>query len=92
MGTRTQNFFHSKASQRRRRNHIQGIKNSYGVWMEDVEEIAKVAVNYFDSLFNVGTCSQIDECLNTVPHKMTPDMQQTLSSDFTAEEIKAMLF
>ena len=57
-----------------------------------MEDIAKVASNYFDSLFNVGTCSQIDDCLNTVPHKMTPDMQQILSNDFIAEEIKAVLF
>uniref|UniRef100_A0A7N2M257 RNase H type-1 domain-containing protein n=1 Tax=Quercus lobata TaxID=97700 RepID=A0A7N2M257_QUELO len=38
------------------------------------------------------TCSQIDECLNTVSHKMTPDMQYILFNDFTADEIKAALF
>ena len=60
--------------------------------MEEREDIAEVATNYFDSLFNAGTCSQIDECLNTVSHKMTPDMQQILFNDFTADEIKAALF
>ena len=60
--------------------------------MEEKEDIVEVATNYFDSLFNAGTCSQIDECLNTVSQKMTPDMQQILFSDFTADEIKAALF
>ena len=60
--------------------------------MEEEEEIAVVAANYFDSLFNAGTCPQIDDCLSTVPHKLTPEMQQTLISEFTAEEIKAALF
>ena len=92
METRTQNYFHSKASQRRRRNHIQRIKNIDGVWMEEEEELAVVAADYFDSLFNVGTCPQIDDCLSTVPHKLTPKMQQTLTTEFTVEEIKAALF
>ena len=48
--------FHSKASQRRRRNHIHGIKNVNGEWVEEVEKIAEVVTNYFDSLFNVGVC------------------------------------
>ena len=39
-----------------------------------MEDIAEVATNYFDSLFNVGTYDQIDECLNVVEHRITPDM------------------
>ena len=60
--------------------------------MEEIEDIAGVATNYFDSLFNVGTCSQIDECLNIVPHRMALNMQQILSSEFSADEIKGALF
>ena len=60
--------------------------------MEEVEEIAKVATNYFDSLFNAGVCDQIQECLNAVEHRITPDMHQILSSEFTVDEIKVALF
>ena len=60
--------------------------------MEEEEEIVVVVANYFDSLFIAGTCSQIDDCLNTVPNKLTSKMQQTLTSDFIADEIKAALF
>ena len=83
---------HAKASQRRRRNRIQEIKNMDGNWVEEKEDIVEVAINYFDSLFSADACSQMDECLNTVLHKVTPDMQHILSSEFTADEIKIALF
>ena len=60
--------------------------------MEEEEEIAVVVADYFDSLFHAGTCPQIDDCHSTVPHKLIPEMQQTLTTEFTAEDIKAALF
>ena len=91
-GDKNTNFCHAQASQRRRRNHIQRIKNSEDSRVEDVEDIAKMAHDYFDSLFNVGTCDQIDECLSTVAKKVTPNMQKILYSDFSADAIKVVLF
>lgn len=52
-----------------------------------MEDVAKVAANYFESLFNAGTCHQIDDCLNMVTHKVTPNMQQLFSSDFTVDDL-----
>ena len=92
MKIKTQKFFHTKASQWRRRNHIQSTKNFDDCWVEEVDDIAKVANDYFANLFIAGTCSQIDDCLSAVPHKITPNMQQILTNDFTADEIKAALF
>ena len=57
-----------------------------------MEDISQVAIEYFETLFTAGTCSQVDDCLNTVEHKVTPNMHQILSSDFTTEEIKAAVF
>lgn len=34
----------------------------------------------------------MEECLNTVPHKVTSKMQKYLSRDYSADEIKATLF
>ena len=44
-GDKSTKFFHSKASQRQRRNFIQGIPTLEGVWVEEIEDVAKVAVN-----------------------------------------------
>jgi len=60
--------------------------------MEELEDIVKVASDYFDNLFCVGVCDQMKECLNAVPSKVTNDMQEILSSEISVEEIKVALF
>ena len=60
--------------------------------MEEVEDIARVAIDYFDNLFSTGSCQQMEECLSTVSARVTTDMQEMLSGDFTADEIKEAVF
>ena len=60
--------------------------------MEKLEEVVGVASAYFDNLFQAGTKDQMEECLNAVQSKVTDDMQEFLSSEFTAEEVKVALF
>ena len=60
--------------------------------MEEVEEVARVVVDYFDNLFSACSCQQMEECLNTVSAKVTTNMQEMLSGDFTADEIKEAIF
>ena len=63
-GDKNTRFFHSKASQRKWRNHIQSIKNAEDVWVEEESDIAGVALEYFETLFKAGTCERLEECLN----------------------------
>ena len=91
-GDRKTKFFHSKASQRRKRNFIHGIKNQHGNWVEDIGEVVEVAVNYFETNFHLGTCERMEECLNTVPQRMSTDMKEELSRSYSMEEVKAALF
>ena len=90
-GDRNTKFFHSKASQRRQRNYIEGIKNANGVWVEEVEEVAELAFDYFMNIFTAGTCDKMEECLNTVNHKITNDMLELLFRQYGSEEVKAAL-
>lgn len=48
-GDKNTKFFYSKASQRRRRNFIQGIRDQQQVWVEEINVIARVATNYFEA-------------------------------------------
>ena len=91
-GDKNTKFFHSKASQRCRRNFIHGITKSDGVWVEKIEEVAEVAVQYFEDLFSSGRCDRLEECLNAVNPRFSPDMLNILSNDFDAEEVKRAIF
>lgn len=55
-GDRNMKFFHHKASQRRSRNCIQRIRDAYNNWAENVEDIAGVALDYFQKMFTAGEC------------------------------------
>ena len=91
-GDRNTKFFHSKATQRRKKNHISGNQNAHGQWVEELEEVVDVATDYFNNLFSAGAANQMGECLNTVPSKVTDNMQEVLLGEFTAEEVKVALF
>ena len=91
-GDKNTKFFHSKASQRKRRNFIEGIRDQANNWVTKNDEIAEVAVNYFENIFKAGDCDRMEECLEAIHHRITPEMQYILSSDFSPEEIKAAVF
>lgn len=54
--------------------------------------MAEVVTNYFENIFNSGTCDHMEECLNTNSNEFTPEIQEVLSSEFIYEGIKVTLF
>ena len=60
--------------------------------MEESKDIAGVAISYFENMFRSGGCDWMEECLNTMPHKVTSEMQEYLSREYSADEIKVALF
>ena len=91
-GDKNTKFFHAKASQKRQRNFIQGLKNHDDIWVEEEEEIASVATRFFENIFKASDCDRLEECLAAVHPKVSPDMQDILSSEYSTKEIKAALF
>ena len=71
---------------------MQRLKDNDNNWVEDIQDIAGVATSYFQNMFRPGTCAQMEEWLNAVPHKITTEMHQLLTSDYSVDEIKAALF
>ena len=51
-----------------------------------------MAIEYFENIFRSGTCQRMEECLNAVQQKVTFDMQEALSREYSVEEVKAALF
>ncbi|XP_050241207.1 uncharacterized protein LOC126690119 [Quercus robur] len=78
--------------ERCKRNFIQGIQNQHGNWVEDIGEVAEVAINYFETIFHSGTYERMEECLNTVPQKMTTEITEELTRLYSVEEVKTALF
>ncbi|KAL9686596.1 hypothetical protein QQ045_030989 [Rhodiola kirilowii] len=50
-GDRNTSYFHAKATQRRKRNHIDRLKNHSGVTYESEPDIISIITNYFMNIF-----------------------------------------
>ena len=45
-----------------------GIKNTNGVWVEEAEEVAEVASDYFMNIFTAGTCDRMQALVGDELH------------------------
>ena len=86
-GDQNTKFFHSKASQRRKKNTISGIWDENGIWCDTNESIAATAIAYFEALFTTSNPCRIMEVTNTIPTKVMDEMNQGLIVAFTREEV-----
>lgn len=92
-GDKNTMWFHSKASQRKRKNSIEGIKDAQGRWVEDEEEIGMVAVEYFRSLFSSTRPDQnaLEEATQNIKARVTDNQRRELSCPFNKVEIEKAL-
>ena len=91
LGDRNTKYFHSKASDRRRKNTISCILDEEGNWHDSIDSIAEVAVSYFKNLYSSAYSTRISEVLDAIPTKVTEEMNQSLIKEFTREEIEIAL-
>ena len=90
-GERNTKYFHSKASERRKKNMIIGLWDEDGRWHETIEGIANTTISYFEKLYTTSLPTRIVEVTSTIPTKVTEEMNQILIRDFTMEEVEATL-
>ncbi|XP_024196455.1 uncharacterized protein LOC112199713 [Rosa chinensis] len=93
-GDRNTGFFHRKASNRRRKNTLNGLYDDMGVWCDDDAGMERVVSSYFSKMF---TASEVDYeameiTLNAMQPLVTQDMNELLCAEYTQEEIKTALF
>jgi hypothetical protein len=88
-GDRNTKFFHARANHRKWRNGIGGITNQNGRWVTKQNDIAQVAVQYFQAIFSTSnpTEEDISMVLNQITPSVTEEMNQILSKDFIAAEV-----
>ena len=90
-GDRNTAYFHSKASQRFRRNWILGLKNTQNEWCTEESQIKNIAVDYYQALFSSSSPSKLEKILNKVQPSVTEPMNLTLLKDFSREEVELAL-
>ncbi|KAL0014227.1 hypothetical protein SO802_001296 [Lithocarpus litseifolius] len=86
-GDKNTSFFHSKASQRYRRNKIEGIRDYNGNLCVDKEEISDLLVSYYQQLFTTSKPNGIKDVLEVVSHVITEEMNADLTREFTKADV-----
>lgn len=71
---RNTKVYHSKASQRRRRNYIKGLFDSNGVWCSQPSRVATIVVDFYQQLFSSNNPHDFEEVLEQIPQVVITDM------------------
>jgi hypothetical protein len=86
-GDKNSKFFHFKASQRHRKNTINFIQDSQGSHKTQNKDIHEVFLTYFNDIFTSSNPTNIQDAINVVANRVSPQMKDYLSQDFTAAEV-----
>lgn len=84
LGDKNTKYFHSCATQRKRRNKITIITNVFDQSVTVWKEIEVVFNNYYQNLFRSSTPTkvQIDTCIIQVEYSITPAINEQLLAQF----------
>ncbi|KAM1723207.1 hypothetical protein ACFX11_021819 [Malus domestica] len=91
-GDRNTRYFLQKISNRRQKNSIKGLFDANNTWCISSGDIEKVVVDYFSSMFKSNGEFPCDVILESVPKRVTQDMNRMLCADYSNIEIKEALF
>jgi exonuclease III len=86
-GDKNTNFFHQKASQCRRKNKIEAIKDAMNVTQTEKENIEEIFLNHFKLLFTTQKPNNILETTQVVQNRLNQDNHDFLKKEFTADEV-----
>ena len=85
-------FFHLRASQRKKRNKIFKLRKADGSLTEDVNEMKNLITTFYKDLYTLEGTQDMERVLQTVPVKVSNQMNEQLMKDFIEGEVKQTLF
>jgi hypothetical protein len=91
-GDKNTYFFHLRASRRRRKNQIKSLQLPDSRITQDKDELEEAANAFYDNLYSSEGVKNMEQVLNTVPHKVTDEMNKTLNALYSQDEVKKALF
>ena len=90
-GDRNTRFFHSKASQHYRGNYITKLHDANGGWCSSQVQVKATIVDFYQNLFTSSSPSNFEEVIKTIPHVVTDEMNDMLTTEFHIEEVEVAL-
>ena len=90
-GDRNTKFFHETASNRRRRNRIEGLCDKEGVWRENKEEVDGIILDYFKEIYSTSFPVEFGSSLRVIDRRVSDDMNDSLLKEFRVEEVRRAL-
>lgn len=91
-GDQNTRFFHTYASTRRANNCISRLKDQYGNWKEEEQQIQDIVVKYFDNLFTSTVEGEEILTPREVVNQVTTEQNEELMQCVTHEEVKKAVF
>ena len=91
-GEKNTAYFHNFASERRRKNRINKLRNDSGSWVEGIGNLNPLVSDYFAGLFSTEIDDPDPDVLNKVVPKVSELMNEQLLHPYSAEEVKKALF
>lgn len=85
-GDRNTKFYHAVTTIRRRRNRYESLQNEQGEWVDHLEQLAKMATNYFKNLFQED-CNCVEYGLHGAFPTIQEEEQKDLERPVTNLEI-----
>ncbi|PWA83198.1 hypothetical protein CTI12_AA170930 [Artemisia annua] len=86
-GDKNTRFFHTRASNRQRRNSILRLKGPDGRWVEEHDEVCNLVSSYFSELFTSSSPQDCDSAVNDIDRRLTDDQRQALERRVTSSEL-----
>ncbi|KAL0003813.1 hypothetical protein SO802_011374 [Lithocarpus litseifolius] len=90
-GDRNTKFFHHRASKRKKKYTILGIKDENGTWCDTNETIAGAAIQYFKDIYTSSQPSCFNDVIGAIPSRVTNEMNEELIKEFTKDEVLTAL-
>lgn len=91
-GDRNTQFFHQKASNRRKKNRVMQLVWEDGTVCEDPAMLENMTVEFYENLYASEGVIGIEEVLSHMPSMVTPEMNEMLQRSYTESEVKTTLF
>lgn len=91
-GDKNTYFFHLRASRRRRKNQIKSLQLPDGRVSENKDELEEATTQFYENLYRTEGVQNMASVIDTVPRRVTDDMNSMLNAEYTQEEIKQALF